>query len=103
MDINEIINKSKQFVYYYYRKVFNTTEDIFKKSVLLLFLNKTGFRGLYREGPNGFNVPYGHYKKTPTIITETDLYYISDLIKDVEFIHSDFNESIKNAKEGDFV
>jgi DNA adenine methylase len=58
---------------------------------------------MYREGPNGFNVPYGHYKKTPTIITEHDLTFISDLIKDVEFIQSDFSSSFQNLNTGDFV
>jgi DNA adenine methylase len=58
---------------------------------------------MYREGPNGYNVPYGHYKKTPTIITEEDLNYISDLIKDVEFKDCGFSDSIKNIKNGDFV
>ena len=72
-------------------------------SALFMFLNKTCFRGMYREGPNGYNVPYGHYKKTPTIITERDLNYISDLIKNVEFKHCNFTESIKKIKNGDFV
>jgi DNA adenine methylase len=68
-----------------------------------MFLNKTCFRGMYREGPNGFNVPYGHYKTTPTIVTKVDLDSVSYLIKNVEFIHNDFRDSIKKVKVGDFV
>ena len=64
-----------------------------------MIINKICFRGMYREGPNGYNVPYGHYKKTPTIISEEDLNYISELIKDVEFRHSSFTESIKILKK----
>ena len=58
---------------------------------------------MYREGPNGYNVPYGHYKKTPTIITQADLDNISDLIKNVEFKQCSFTESLKNIKKNDFV
>tara|TARA_B100001059_G_scaffold55010_3_gene49632 strand:- start:15419 stop:16318 length:900 start_codon:yes stop_codon:yes gene_type:complete len=95
---------SKESYYYWIRSKYNSMKDFsVERSALFMFLNKTCFRGIYREGPNGFNVPYGHYKKTPTIITLDDLNYISDLIKDVEFIHSNFNLSIKRAKEGDFV
>ena len=72
-------------------------------SALFIIINKLCFRGMYREGPKGFNVPYGHYKKTPTIIKKEELDYISNLIKDVIFIHSDYKLSLKKINQNDFV
>lgn len=95
---------SKESYYYWIRNRYNTEmKNTVEYSSLFLFLNKTCFRGMYRQGPNGFNVPYGHYKKTPTIITERELHNISELMKDVEFQHCSFQESIKKVKEGDFI
>mgnify|MGYP000849069664 CR=1 FL=1 len=95
---------SKESYYYYIRNKFNNMDkNTIEYSALFMFINKTCFRGMYREGPKGYNVPYGHYKKTPTIIKKNELDYISDLIKDVEFIQSDFNISIKKIKDNDFV
>lgn len=42
------------------------------------------FRGLFRVGPNGFNVAYGNYYNSE-IINKNHLDYISNLIKDICF------------------
>ena len=95
---------SRESYYYWMRKKFNALNDLsIENSALFIMLNKTGFRGVYREGPNGYNVPFGHYKKTPTIITQSEIDKISSLIKNVIFINADFTDSINNATEGDFV
>ena len=95
----ESAKTSKESYYYWIRKLYNAEKD--KTSILssayFIFMNKTGFRGMYREGPNGFNIPYGNYKK-PKIIDKEELDYISELIQDVEFHHSDFSESFKNIE-----
>jgi len=104
--------KTKESYYYWVRKQFNTKPEktdekymsdyIVRKSAMFIFLNKTCFRGLYRVGPNGFNVPYGNYKN-PTILDEEHLTQINNLIKNVQFHHLDFSASLKNPVPGDFV
>ena len=100
---------SKESYYYYLRNIYNNLVKENKEcnklqcSALFIILNKTCFRGLYREGPNGFNVPFGHYKTTPKIIIKEELYSISNLIQGVIFVSNCFTKVIKNFKKGDFV
>jgi DNA adenine methylase len=95
---------SKESYYYWLRTKFNNIEkDTIECSALFIVINKLCFRGMYREGPKGYNVPYGHYKRTPTIISETDLNNISELIKDVKFICCGYDSSIRKAVAGDFM
>ena len=95
---------SKESYYYWMRNMYNKTgKETVESAALFMFINKTCFRGLYREGPNGYNVSYGHYKKTPTILSKKQLNYISELIKDVCFESISFCDSIRNVKSGDFV
>ena len=94
---------SKESYYYWLRHKFNSHDkQSCKVSALFIILNKLCFRGLYREGPNGFNVPFGHYKTTPTI-SESNLREVSSLIKDVHFKCIGFEDSISTTIKGDFM
>tara|TARA_R110000803_G_scaffold134322_2_gene201391 strand:+ start:1798 stop:2634 length:837 start_codon:yes stop_codon:yes gene_type:complete len=86
---------SRESYYYWVRYKFN----IEHKPEQFVFLNKTCFRGLHREGPNGFNVPFGHYKTLPTL----NVLESSKLFKNVEFVCQSFEESFKNIQDGDFI
>jgi len=91
--------------YYWIRSEYNKSDfdrNSVKGSAMFIFLNKTCFRGVFRIGPNGFNVPYGNYKK-PEIINKEHLEKVSSIIKDVEFQCSDFRESLKHIEKNDFV
>ena len=100
-DINDA-KKSQENYYYYCRKQYNNLTREEKQSVsgsaLFIFLNKTCFRGVFRIGPHGFNVPFGNYK-TPEIINKNHLDEIHNLIQPVKFECQDFTTSITNIKD----
>jgi DNA adenine methylase len=104
-NIDEALTSQESY-YYWVRKQYNLLNVDEQCRVLgsayFLFLNKTCFRGVFRTGPNGFNVPFGHYKN-PGIIDESVIKTISKLIKDVDFIHESFEESLLNVRKNDYV
>lgn len=89
--------KSKENYYYWIRIQYNKLSDLQKKSVIgsamFIFLNKTCFRGVFRVGPNGFNVPFGHYTN-PEIINKEHLESVHTLIQNVVFECMDFEQSL---------
>lgn len=101
-DVNKFT--SRETYYYWARQCFNNVKQTpnLTTSALFIFLNKTGFRGMYREGPNGFNIPYGNYKN-PEIYNKEDILNMSKLIKNVEFHNLPYEEFLSNVAEGDFI
>ena len=72
-------------------------------AALLIFLNKSGFNGLYRINKEGqYNVPSGH-KKTLHIIDEDNFSLVSHALQKAELTAGDFESACTEAREGDFV
>ena len=109
----ENYKSTKEHYYYWIRKRYNNkkinNEYDSLLAAYLLFLNKIGFKGMYRENKDStLNIPYGFKDKAddatfPSIFDEKHLINISLLIKDVEFIHLSYKESLLKAVPGDFV
>lgn len=95
----------KEKLYYQMRDKYNRLgRPSIIKAALFIFLNKTCFRGVYREGPNGFNVGFGHYVN-PSIYDKEQLLEISRCLKkyQVLFKHRAYNAVLDNVRRKDFV
>lgn len=69
----------------------------------MIYLNKTGFNGLYRvNSKGGFNVPFGRYTN-PTICDAPNLRACSELLKRAEILLAPFTQVEQRAQASDFV
>lgn len=84
--------------YYQVREEFNQE----RTPTRFIYLNKMCFRGLWREGPRGFNVPYGNYKN-PEVINLKNIKDISELIQNVEFKCGSYTDTLTDVGPNDFV
>lgn len=96
--------------YYYSLRSWDRSDLIKEKSTIelaarFIYLNKTGFNGLYRVNKkNQINVPYGRYKH-PAIVNEEVLRAVSQYLQasDTKILNGDFAAAVAEAKPGDFV
>jgi DNA adenine methylase len=103
----EEASTSPESYYYWIRAKFNALKGAERHgaaaSAMMLFLNKTCFRGVYRENRGGgFNVPYGNYKN-PSIMEEAHIREVSRIMKDVVFTCCGFAEALADVGDDDFV
>lgn len=105
-NVNEVIKTLKKFKnskeeYYKIRETKLRTSV--KKAAQFIYLNRTGFNGIYRVNALGkYNVPYG-FKKYKQLFDFERLRRVSHLLKTTKLTFCDFEISIKNIKEGDLV
>lgn len=74
-----------------------------RRTARMIYLNKTGFNGLYRVNSQGkFNVPFGRYKK-PDYCDKRNLRAVSKALQNVKISCASFEKVQRQAKPGDFV
>ena len=102
-------HSNRQEFFYEKRKRFNELKSLgtegngIEKAVLMIFLNKTCFNGLYRVNRKGeFNVSMGAYAN-PIIYDEENLKAVSYLLQSVQIVHGDYHLSEQFVDDTTFV
>lgn len=107
-EYKDLTHEERKVIYYKNREEFNRLKvlknnDSLKRAALFIFLNKTGFNGLYRENMRGlFNVPIGSYKN-PKILDKENILNVNKKLQNVEIIHGDYKKSADFIDENTFV
>ena len=74
-----------------------------KRASRLIFLNRTGYNGLYRVNRSGQNnVPFGRYKN-PKIVDEENIMSCSELLQKTTITNGDFENIKEHIKKEDFI
>ncbi len=74
------------------------------RAARMVFLNKTGFNGLYRQNSQGiFNVPFGKRVACPGLYERENLLHASLHLRNACIKSLDFEEIVDTTGEGDFV
>jgi DNA adenine methylase len=95
-------DREERKAFYYEVRAQEPGSDV-ERTARTIFLNRTGYNGLYRVNSKGrFNVPHGRYVR-PTICDEAGLRAASTALRGAVLLHADFGAVCRGAGAGDFV
>jgi len=106
--VAEVIQILSEFPYdkeFYYGVRNKSPEQLSlpERAARMIYLNKTGYNGLYRVNRQGkFNVPFGRYK-SPKILDSENLMAVSQALREVEILCASFETVLERAAPGDWV
>ncbi|MBE7484897.1 MAG: DNA adenine methylase [Polyangiaceae bacterium] len=87
----------------YYRVRALSPRGLVQRAARIIYLNKTGYNGLYRVNRSGqFNVPFGKYKN-PNFCDAENLRAAAAALQGVEIAEADFEAVCARARPGDAV
>lgn len=110
IDLIEYVKRHKNESDYYYglraldrdNERFELLTDV-ERASRFLYLNKSGFNGLYRVNQKGqCNVPFGRYKN-PKYLDEDNILNCSKLLQNTQLFSGDFENVKSEIKKGDFI
>lgn len=86
-----------------FNSILGDEETRLERAILFMYLNRHSYNGLWRVNSKGeYNVPFGRYTH-PGYPSEENIVSFSDMLSKVTLQNVDFEESVKEAKENDFV
>lgn len=89
--------------YYHLRGLDPATLPLPTRAARMIYLNKTGYNGLYRVNRAGkFNVPFGRYKN-PNYKDFANLRAVSKALQQAQLFCGSFEMVLEHARPGDFV
>lgn len=87
---------------HYYHTRNRPQKKVLQRASRMIYLNRTCFNGIYRVNAQGeFNVPIG--TKSKVMLDTDDFHNVSVLLQNASLRVCDFEETINQAKENDFV
>lgn len=110
-DYNAIPEHKKSDFYYETREMFNLrgASGGFDNrlgpegAARFLFLNKTGFNGMYRENARGeLNIPFGK-RSSITLFEDQNIRQVSEALRGAKIHSQSYERTVEEAVQGDFV